>query len=172
MCVQDVLRKTFTAPQQINRCQNFDTINKPSSVSVGNCDHLPPGKPSKFSSQSPRSNQESRIVFIALLDQFKILCTQKFSPLANSRKLEPLPKFLRVCFEKKNPISLLYFGTTTETKFEFPCNTQLQTLHSVDVSGYFLSCRLRPTVIFTFLVLLTKPTLPSRITALISHLEG
>ena len=40
LCVQDVLRKTFTAPQRIDRCQTFDTINKFSDVSVGNCDHL------------------------------------------------------------------------------------------------------------------------------------
>ena len=58
-----LLRKTFTAPQQIDklRCQNFDTIKKSSDVSVGNCDHLLEDKPLKISSQSPRSNPTSEI---------------------------------------------------------------------------------------------------------------
>ena len=65
LCVQDVLRTTFPAPQQIDRCQNFDTINKSSDVSVGNCDHLPQGNLQKSSFNLQGRIKSPVIAFIA-----------------------------------------------------------------------------------------------------------
>ena len=48
----------MSARQQIDRCQNFDTIDKSSDVSVGNCDHLPQGK--NFKNLLSISKVESR----------------------------------------------------------------------------------------------------------------
>ena len=51
------------------------------------------------------SKNELSYLFL-LLDWFKTehYVQQNFSMRANNRKLEPLPKFLRVCFGKKNPV--------------------------------------------------------------------
>ena len=70
-------KKTFIARQQINRCQNFDTIHKSSDVSAGNCDPFLREKPSNISSQSPRSNQASSDRFYCNhLINFMIRCTR------------------------------------------------------------------------------------------------
>ena len=64
--VRDVLRKTFTATQQIDRCQNFDTTNKSSDVSVGNCDHFLQGNLQKSSLNLQGRMKSRAITFIAI----------------------------------------------------------------------------------------------------------
>ena len=101
----------------------FDTIDKFSDVSVGNCDHLPQGKPSKVSSQSPRSNQESSDCFYCFCLINLCYHVQKtFSCLPTTENLNLCQKIsFRVCFEKKKPW-LVFFPSERLLKQTFPCN--------------------------------------------------
>ena len=72
-------------------------MDKSSDVSVGNCDHLPQGNLQK---SSLNLNLQGRIkspaiAFIALLDQFKILCTQKIFSACQQRVCKFVPCFAK-----------------------------------------------------------------------------